>query len=141
MLICNECKSTFEMPNEVREYHDGRFSPPEIFYECPACGGSDFEELHYCSKCGEVITESQNKFFMCPACEENTAMRFKYFMDNEFDNGQRRYLNWKYESERRCAALAVGTRFAPGYNITPSTSRAPARLVFRISTSSDMITP
>lgn len=77
---CNECDSVFSVPDKIRHRHnelDGGYWY-ETFEVCPICRGDDFEEVHQCLVCGEVI---DSKDHLCNKCEteltdEETIIEF-----------------------------------------------------------------
>lgn len=84
MYICNHCGNLFD------EFENGR-SP---------CCYAGYERAEKCSLCGDYYKTTQMQDGLCPICRVNTLEQFKYFLNNEFTEKQREYLNDYYDGRR-----------------------------------------
>jgi hypothetical protein len=92
MFICLECGKTFDEPVVWYEKHGLDTPPYERWVGSPCCH-ADYEDACFCENCGEAIPEHQNAYGLCAKCENKALEQFKYFLNNEFTEAEREYLD------------------------------------------------
>lgn len=56
MMICNDCRSTFDEPIWAAE-DDGLDCPPYRYTQlCPRCYSNDIDDCYECERCGDLIS-------------------------------------------------------------------------------------
>lgn len=69
MFICEHCGEVFDEPRKYEERHPyGMGYAVEVWYECPYCCETGFEEARQCSVCGEYFAVLEDG--LCDACFE-----------------------------------------------------------------------
>ena len=89
---CTSCGYVFDYEDatSVREDH-GFDDFPEIFRNCPNCGG-DFKDEVYCDHCGETFTEDELYSGWCEKCLRET-INYDTFFEYCEANKDERYLD------------------------------------------------
>lgn len=83
MFICNNCKNTFDEPAEIQD-RVGEFFGEGVYEHyliCPSCREIDFDEAHYCPRCGEATSED----VFCKACQDEILTLYReveFLIDN-----------------------------------------------------------
>lgn len=100
MYRCESCGHLFEEGEEKKEFsYLGDYGSKKIYehsYSCPVCGG-DYEEVVKCTKCGSYNAEAGEK--LCDDCKKQSVERFEKFVDENFTDEEREYINKVYEGE------------------------------------------
>lgn len=79
MFICSSCNSTFEKPDEARDFHGEYFGAPgyELIHTCPVCGDSAYSQAYSCTGCGELFSQADLSDGFCESCQESIISRFE----------------------------------------------------------------
>ena len=92
MYHCNECGREFETPGVyVNEEYYGYKEEMEC---CPHCSNREYDELKRCSRCGEIVPESELTEGICPVCEKEIQEKVNSFF-RQFNEAE---INYIFES-------------------------------------------
>lgn len=92
MYYCRNCKREFDVPQGYHEYYTESIAKWEE--GCPDCKSTEYDELKRCSRCGEIVPESELTEGMCPACEKEIQEKVNSFF-RQFNEEE---INYIYES-------------------------------------------
>lgn len=97
MYICETCHAVFDEPGTEKEKHDELDgSPCELFYVCPVCGGTGYEEAAQCEMCGEwKFGDELTEGHYCDDCLKE-AITFDSFREFARQLDGRNYMKLEY---------------------------------------------
>lgn len=73
MYRCSECEYEFEVPQGYHEYYTESIAKWEE--GCPDCKSTEYDELKRCSRCGEIVPESELTEGMAPRAKRRSRKR------------------------------------------------------------------